>query len=619
MAADFGLQNMKKVGNTVSNKIYNAQNKKPPVPIDADEADSAMERFIRSKYMQQGVSMMRSHNTGSTGSDETPPPLPPKTPGKFSFRSASSTFPLFNRSKKHEAPRSSHFDPQFPPDSPDSGRQPKVTQTFGANLGYDSEGDMQKKLSKLRELGFTNDRKNETILKGLNGNLERAIEALVRLEGRSPVTSPIDEFPSVTKRPSVSTGGQLGLSVARAETARPATASTNPFDISPVQPMSAQSTGNLANIGARNPFYNNNPFGVVTQSNDNLNQAFNNMSLAAPPSSQPLFPHHTGGLPNQQAQQVIYQQTMTPPMPSIPQNYASTAYSNNQPFSQQGQQSAFQPAQPLQPTQTGYNPFLNNNNNNNNNTQPQQHQGYQISQTSSFNTGLASTPTGGGYANNPFNRPPTRIASPSLGQIPEQSQSNFYSQPMQQQQQQQQPQMGNPFFPQQNTNPYMTQQPQQPQHQQQHQQQYNQYGQQFTQQPAQQVPQRANNASILALYNQPQLAPQPQQNPTYEQQQQQPHTEQQQGAASVDQVMQPSHAAAAAAEAPGALASMAMAGNKNPFLSGGAAPQPVAAPTGGMDGAVGNRSRDSMMALGMEWSNGRHSPDAFASLSARSR
>lgn len=603
---------MRKVGNITSNKLYNAQNKKPATPIDADEVDSAMERFIRSKYMQQGMAIMRSHNTGSTGSDETPPPLPPKTPGKFSFRSASSTFPLFHRSKKHEPSRSTHFDPQFPPESPDSGRQPKVTQTFGANLGYDSEGDIQKKLSKLRELGFTNDRKNETILKGVNGNLERTIEALVRLEGRSPLASPVDEFPSVTKRPSVSTGGHLGLTVARAETARPATASTNPFDISPVQPMSAQSTGNLANLGARNPFYNNNPFGVATQSNSALNQAFNNMSLAAPQPSQPLFPHHTGGLPNQQAPQAVYQQTMTPPIPSMPQNYASTAFNSNQPFPEQGQQPAFQPTQPLQPMHTGYNPFLNN-------IQPQQYQSYQTSQTPSLNTGLVSIPTGGGYANNPFNRSPTRIASPSLGQIPEQSQPNFYSQTMQQQQQQQQqPQTNNPFFPQQNMNPFMAQQTQQPQ-QPQEQPIYNHFGQQIGQQPAQQPSQRSNNASILALYNYPQLAPTPQQNSNPDPQQQQPYPEEQQKSASIVHGMQTSNAPAVTAEATAAPAPMSMAGNKNPFLSGGAAPQSLPAQAGAMDGPVGNRSRDSIMALGMEWSNGRHSPDAFASLSARSR
>lgn len=71
------------------------------------------------------------------------------------------------------------------------------------------------------------------------------------------------------------------------------------------------------------------------------------------------------------------------------------------------------------------------------------------------------------------------------------------------------------------------------------------------------------------------------------------------------------------------------AGNKNPFLNNGmtqpAAVGPAAATnpfpgvnTSGAGTSAGARSRDSM-ALGMEmaWNNGRHSPDAFASLSAR--
>lgn len=586
---------MKKVGNITSNKLYNPQNKKPAIPIDADEADSAMERFIRSKYMNQGLSTMRSHNTGSTGSDETPPPLPPKTPGKFSFRSTSSTFPLFGR-KKERASRSAHSSPQLQPESPDSGHRPKVSKVFGASLGYDSEDDVQKKLAKLRELGFTDDRRNETILKGVNGNLERTIETLVRIEGRSPVASPADEFPSVS-RPSVSTSNSVGLTVARADTARPSTtSSTNPFDISPVQPISSQSTGNLGN---RNPFFNNNPFGLTaTQSNDALNQTFNNMSLG---TSQPLFPHHTGGLPNQQAQQVIYQQSMTPPIPSIPQNYAATAFNSNQPYPQQGQQPVLQPAQPLQPMHTGYNPFWNN-------SQPPPSQ-FQQNQTLSLNTGLGlgmgAMPAGGGaYANNPFARSPSRMASPtSLGQIPEQTQQNFYSPPVQQQPSQ----VNNPFFAQQGTGSYAPQQPQ-----------YSQFGQPMVQQ----APQRPDNASILALYNYPQLAPQPQQTPSSEQQQQQQqpaaHQPAQSQGPTSNQVFQAPNATVSTTEAPAASAAMTIAGNKNPFLGGGASASPAPAQVGGMDGTVGNRSRDSMMALGLEWSNGRHSPDAFASLSARS-
>ncbi|ROW00751.1 hypothetical protein VMCG_06441 [Cytospora schulzeri] len=607
------VENMKKVGNITSNKLYNPDNKKPPIPVDADEADSAMERYIRSKYMNQGFVSTRRQHTGSTESDETPPPLPPKTPGKFSFRSASSTFPLFSRSKKDMSARASRSNPQLPR-SPELGHRPKVSKVFGASLGYDSEDDMQKKLAKLRELGFSDDRKNEAILKGVNGNLEKTIETLVRLEGRSPMASPSDELPPVRRPPASAGNPSTNLTVSRAETGRPMSASTNPFDISPAQPISTQSTGNMGN---RNPFFNNNnPFGLTTglttaQSNDALNQAFNSMSLGA---SQPLFPHHTGGLPNQQFQQVMYQQAMPPPVPSMPQNYATTAFNSNQTYSQQAQQPGLQPAQPLQPAHTGYNPFFNNMPSAQAQPQvqqqPQQHQQQQppFQQLTSLNTGLSPTPTGGAYANNPFHRSPTRITSPTpLGQIPEQSQQNFYSAPVQQQQQQQlqqqqqpqqSPQMNNPFF----TQPAAGAPMPQPQYD------------QFAQPGFQQAPQRADKASILALYNMPQLAPQPQHlNGAPQQGQQQ--GQQQQGPAPMSQGLQ----SQGLGGNPAAAAPAAMAGNNNPFFNGGGSAQPAAAQGAGMDGMVGNRSRDSMMALGMEWSNGRHSPDAFASLSARSR
>ncbi|KAG6359479.1 hypothetical protein INS49_013000 [Diaporthe citri] len=608
------VENMKKVGNVSSNKLYNPDNKRPPIPVDADEADSAIERYIRSKYMNQGFAAARRHHTGSTTSDETPPPLPPKNTGKFSFRSASSTFPLF-RSKKDVGPRSAHSSP-LPPHSPEQAHRPKVSKVFGASLGYDSDDDMHKKLAKLRELGFTDERKNEVVLKGVNGNLERTIESLVRLEGRSPLASPVDEFPSVI-RPPASAGGRIGgLTVSRAETARPMSASNNPFDISPVQPISSQSTGNMAN---RNPYYSNNPFGLTaTQSNDALNQAFNNMSLGAP---QPLFPHHTGGLPQQQ-QMMMSQQSMQPPVPSIPQNYSGNVFDSNPAYPQQGQQPGLQPAQPVQPMYTGYNPFLNNSQP----KPPQPQQQQQNQQLASLNTGLMPTPTGGAYANNPFARSPTRMATPtSLGQIPEQSQQNFYSSPaqpqpqpqqyqqqyqqpyqqQQQQQQHQQPQMNNPFFPQTAIAAPVPQA------------QFNQFTQ-FSQPVAQQAPPRADKASILALYNLPQLAPQAQNNNLEQQQPQQQaeqQAERQAGPASLTQISNPQNQAMNQADLG---ASMTAAGNKNPFLGGAGAPQPAAAQPSGMDGMVGNRSRDSMMALGMEWSNGRHSPDAFANLSARS-
>jgi len=46
---------MKRVGNVASNRIYNPKNTRPPIPFDADEADSAMERFIRQKYQEKAA------------------------------------------------------------------------------------------------------------------------------------------------------------------------------------------------------------------------------------------------------------------------------------------------------------------------------------------------------------------------------------------------------------------------------------------------------------------------------------------------------------------------------------------------------------------------------------
>src|SRR4051812_45040838 len=139
---------MRKVGNIVSNKNYNPQSKRPSLPVDTDEADGAMERFIRQKYVNRAYGSTKSHNTGSTESDETPPPLPPKTPSRFGFRSASSIFPLGSKAKSQAASQ--------PPPSPRdltsqaSPRwQNKPSATFGASVGEESTVS---KLAKLRDM-----------------------------------------------------------------------------------------------------------------------------------------------------------------------------------------------------------------------------------------------------------------------------------------------------------------------------------------------------------------------------------------------------------------------------------------------------------------------------------
>ncbi|KAK6865001.1 UBA/TS-N domain-containing protein [Apiospora arundinis] len=546
------VDNMRKVGNVASNKVYNPQNKKPPVPIDADEADSAMERFIRSKYAQVPSA---ASNTGRPGrsrsveSDEgTPPPLPPKTGSKF-FKSGS----IFRSNKKS-------LENQHGPRSPPADLRNKPSKVFGASVQHDTIDDTAQKLSQLREMGFADDKRNAMVLKGVNGNLEKTIEALVRLGeggGVSPsLTTPRQEsFPSFPPQTSHSLGPPprtpTSSSMSRLSPAA-SPASNNPWDMPPAQPQSSQSTGTLPN---RNPFLSTNPFGMPAQQAEfTLNQSLQNLSLAPSQQPQQLFPHHTGGIPvSQPVQQPLYQQSMTPPIPQN-QNFASVSFNNNQTY-----------PQPAQPAQNNYNPFL-------------QAPGAQPPQSLSLNTSNAQSQQGA-FGNNPFARSPTRLTSPTLGQIPEQTQQNFYASPQSlygnnpflalgqpaqqmpygqplQQQQQQQPQQQQ-FQPQAQQQPqgfdqmfYQTQQ-----HQQQ-------------QQPQTQTPWH-DKASIMALYNYPSLAPAPTQQP----QEQAPQSATEapaggpQSAAQQQQQQQ---------QQPQRSVSTPLPGHNNPFLNGSMGTAPAA-------------------------------------------
>lgn len=562
-------QNMKRVGNAASNKTYNPQNKRPPVPVDADEADSAMERFIRAKYVQSASRTPTTrtptngptrHNTGS--SDEgTPPPLPPKTGTRF-FKSGSLSF----RSKKDpQSPRES-TSPQYALPPRNDHPRSKSSKIFGASVHQDSVEATAQKLTQLRDMGFTDDKRNAMILKGVNGNLERTIEALVRLgEGGGGISPGLmttrDPFSaSLTPRPAKTVTSGLSKPSPPLPVESPSSPSNDPWEITPTQPQSSQSTGTLQN---KNPFYNNNPFGAPSQQQPeySLNQSMQTLSLA-PAQQAPLFPHHTGGVPTTQpAPQPIYSQPMTPPVPQM-QNFASMAFNNNQTY--------LQPSSQHLPQQ-GNNPFLQAH------TTPQQ--------PLALNTSPSPYQYQGLLANNPFTRSPTGMTSPMLNQIPEQSQQNVYNSP-------QTPYSANPFMT-------MGQPAQVPQPTQQ------QWFQQFQQQTQPIQPnypnQRADTQTIMALYNYTQPALPSVHSPA----QAAPNAFETNPMASAQPQAQPS-------SQPSSLAA-----TNNPFLNPATpAPSPFAP---GNQVPSGARSRESMM-LGMEmaWNNGRHSPDAFASLSARS-
>jgi hypothetical protein len=622
------VENMRKVGNVASNRLYNAENKKPPVPVDADEADSAMERFIRQKYMNNVVADSK-YSKNPIADEETPPPLPPKNSAKFGFRSASSIFPLSSRSKK-EARSSTGLEQERMGEN--SQRQPnKPSKVFGATVDYDSSDDTDKKLARLRDMGFFDAQRNAMVLKGVNGNVERAVEALIRLgEGdkRSPglpePQRPLRTSRSLTPLTPGSSGLGLGMGVpqktgaGQVQPTTPSSVSTNPFDMMvPAQPQTAQSTGNLQ---TKNPYNNTSPNPYVApgqQQVDFISQAFQSLDVSAQQaqsSPQPLFPNRTGGAASQQSQfmyqqQQQQQQQPVPPIPQSPQVYQQMGYQGSPIFSQMTQQTQTQPPQ-LQPqvqTNYSYNPFTSSATNSPLSPQTAQQQ-------MSLNTGQIHSPQSG----NPFLRSPTRIASPTLGQIPEQFQTTtfqtatsplqatnssnpFFSgsmqppgfqshSPMQSPGLQSQTPMQSPGL--QSHNPFSTQVPVQQQQQQYYYQ-----------------PQRPDTASIMALFGQPQpMTGQPLMAEAAQPPQPAP----------INTYMQPATAQSLPVSPvpgpPARSATLPMTTSTNPFLSStpkSAGPDPFAT-------ADRKVSRESMnLGYDMAWTNGRHSPDAFASLSAR--
>ena len=205
---------MRRMGNAASNRSYNARNVKPAIPMDVDEVDGVMERYIRQKYETKSLAdapPTAVHRTGSSSSEERPQ-LPPKPSKRFTFlRSSSSTFPASKPERRSErsppiSPRVDGFSFSRKGTSP-AGRS-KPAKIFGADIGGSRQDNYELKLIALREMGFPDDKRNLTILKGENGNVDRAVATLIRLgegsrasSGRSspiPEAPPKDEAPAQT-------------------------------------------------------------------------------------------------------------------------------------------------------------------------------------------------------------------------------------------------------------------------------------------------------------------------------------------------------------------------------------------------------------------------------------
>lgn len=512
------MKNMKSHGNLLMNKIYNPKNIKPPVPTDVDEADSCMERFIRQKYQyrsledgkpkppsREDASYTRSHDRREERKERqrsyddshrddyspegSPPPLPPKSGKFFGFglRSASSTSNLRRfgtKSKSSNSPTS---------DQGSWSPPPRRTTGLGAPVADVTTASFEAKMAALRDMGFTNDRRNEMVLRGLNENLEKSIETLVRLgEGSNPVSRAKTPVPTSN----TSTG---------APSAPKPAVSPNPFD------MPVATTGNQVSQQPQSMSYN--PFDRPAQPQTQqlaqpLEMSFQNLQV-----SQPLFPHSTGGYPAQTGlmPQATYQQPITPPATStFSQNgYVSSPQamdSNYNPFFQpsaqpqggMGAQSFPNPSAPQS------NPFFS--------TTPQTQNPYLQQQAQQNGASIPSTslPRQPQHANtmpaisstSPFGTSP--FGTSPFGQAP-----FFQTQPQQQQQQQQQLQQPQqlqqlqpqaPATPQGSYNPF--QQSMGPQSAGGY---HNQLQPQLQpQQPQQLMPQhtaRMDKGSILSLYN----------------------------------------------------------------------------------------------------------------------
>lgn len=657
-------QNMKRNGNNAVNKIYNPKNKKPDIPLDADEVDSAMERFIRKKYQEKSLSDGRpeppqrdepsqtSYSRPIQQEDSPPPPLPPKKGKFFGFGlRASSALPSSKHDKKKQ-PKEPRVDSAFriAAGDYDVSRMSKTRRAM-------TDAELQQKLATLRDMGFTDMDRNTHWLLRLQGNVERTVETLVRL-GPSENEETDQTSPSKPDQPS----SRVPDSNATTTTARGPQApepSYNPFT-----QMTNQETVGLSMATPREPatptkaqsYSSNNPYGQAPRNatDTGLEQSLQSMQL-----TQPLFPHSTGGYPSQHAplQDPRMQYSMTPPVSQAiyqQQGFVASPAAipvPNNPF--------FQPST-ISAQSTGNNPFLNQVPPSPSTNPFLSSQGMPVGQPVQPPQKQNSLPT----SFNPFGIPPSQSPPQAIPQINPQFQPQDLFGSAQQAQFPNQPQPVNPFQThdlqqqQQSQAPFPNFQYAQPQTQIQHQPQrhmstpqfvsQNPYQQNFNPQPQSLMPQqtgRYDKNSIMALYNFPQLAPQPLASipePASEPSGQQQGSYQQQNSpapmadvfGSLTNNISPAKRSATMPVSLSHMHSAGGSGNRNPFMTNtasagtnanvnpnfgpGAAGSPFSAPRGpGQGQGIIARHTSSESVSINNLDSGRHSPDAFANLSAR--
>ena len=557
---------MKQNGNAASNLKLNPKNVKPSIPLDVDEVDTALERFLRQKYEHRTLSgngprpPVRYDDDSTRSSEDLPPPPPPKSGRRFGFglRASSSALPLSRPVQDSPPPtpgRPARF-AQAPPPAP--LRVNKQSRVFGASVGVIEEGN-EWKLVTLREMGFPDERRNSNILKGLGGDLDRTVESLIRLGEGYPATQKLrtptrTEFSQDIQKP-------LEPTPEAPETAPPSNSNVKSQEPSSLDTQ-AQAQGPAQNSTFSNPVQQTqqqsyNPFETMNLYSAPLQQPPGNLSQGMHDNHQSLFPNSTGGYPSQQQQiqQARTQQSMTPPVPQMPQQYSLP-----NPYVQQ----------PV----ANYNPFVNM-------SQPD---------ALSLPNSTFHSPMQSPVSVNPFINQTNTAVYQSNGSVEYQSQQDVWGQ-VQSPFGSQQPN----FYPQevhgnsQYLHPQSTYQ-------------------NYFQQPLPQPKRRIDKSSILALYNYPQLAP-----PPLPQDTNSLNINEQASPTQMLGALPPPGVGITLGQRSVTLPTNLSAGSKNPFLIPGASSQ---TPTlSNVDGGSRQVSQESTDAGSLN--SGRHSPDAFASLSSR--
>lgn len=199
------VDNMKSIGNVASNKMFNPQNVRADVPVDIDEVDTAIEKYIRAKYESRSLSASARnpasavrHNTGSTGTgswNDEPPPLPPKPGKKFGFGLRTSSSTITRQKPDRFSPPMSPAEHGQIVDMTATAKLNKPSQMFGMKITT-IDNNFNAKLAHLRDMGFGDDARNTETLKKLNGNLEQTVDYLSRTLESARQSQPLSSSPA---------------------------------------------------------------------------------------------------------------------------------------------------------------------------------------------------------------------------------------------------------------------------------------------------------------------------------------------------------------------------------------------------------------------------------------